>query len=157
MLVMRPNSAEYMDVQALEEQALIALVQAAATTAEASDAVVRSNGLSASQYNVLRILRVAGRNGLTRTEIAERMVTRDPDMTRLLKGLESKGLVETWRSETDARQYVSGITPRGRRILVELDPKVTHAAQRSLGHLPRRRLRDLITLLNELTSSGLDG
>jgi DNA-binding MarR family transcriptional regulator len=146
------SPARYMGVTVLEERALVALVQAAATAAEASDAVVRSEGLSPSQYNVLRILRSAGSNGLTRTDIAERMVTRDPDMTRLLWGLDSKGLVTTWRSTSDARQRVSGITNLGRSLLRELDPRVTEAVVRSVGHLPRRKLEDLVTLLDDLST-----
>ena len=149
---MPPSPADHMGVRVLEEQALIALVQASARGVAASDGVVRSHGLSPSQYNVLRILDVAGEEGLTRSEIAERMVTRDPDMTRLLKGLESKGMVTTWRCEADARQRMSAITPDGRSLLLELNPQVTGAAQRSLGHLSRRRLKQLIQLLTELSS-----
>lgn len=153
---MSSKPAEYMGVRVVEEQALIALVQASARAAAASDAVVRSHGLSPSQYNVLRILHVAGERGLTRSDIAERMVTREPDMTRLLNGLASKGLVSTWRSEVDARQRVSGITPRGQAVLRELNPQVTHAAQRSLGHLPQHRLEDLVRLLTEISSGATD-
>ncbi|MEQ9568861.1 MAG: MarR family transcriptional regulator [Longimicrobiales bacterium] len=153
---MPPKPAEHMDVRVLEEQALIALVQASARAATASDAVVRSRGLSPSQYNVLRILHVAGEEGLTRSEISERMVTRDPDMTRLLKGLESMGLVGTWRSEVDGRQRISAVTPSGAALLLELNPQVTRAAQRSLGHLSEQRLKDLIELLTELSSGASD-
>ena len=153
---MAPHPAEHMGVHVLEERALIALVEAGARAADASDAVVRAHGLSPSQYNVLRILDVAGPEGLTRTDIAERMVTRDPDMTRLIKGLEAKELVATWRSETDARQRVSAITGRGRSLLAELNPQVTSAAKRSLGHLPEGRLNDLVELLGELTSGTAD-
>lgn len=153
---MAMHTAAHMGVRVLEEQALIALVEASARAADASDAVVRSYGLSPSQYNVLRILDFAGEPGLTRSDITERMVTRDPDMTRLVKGLETKGLVTTWRSETDARQRVSAITPVGRTLLSELNPQVTRAAKRSLGHLPQRRLRDLVEILGELSSEGRD-
>ena len=140
-----------MGIRGLEERALIALVQAAAEAAAPSDAVVGASGLSPSQYNVLRILSKAGEDGFARTEIAERMVTRDPDMTRLLKGLESKGLVVSWRAEADARQRVSRITDQGASMLSVLNPQVRHAAKRSLGQLSRERLADLIDILRELS------
>ena len=149
---MLSNPAKHMDVRVLEEQALIALVQASGLAATASDGVVRSQGLSPSQYNVLRILSAAGEKGLTRSDIAGRMVTRDPDMTRLLKGLEAKGFVTTWRSGSDGRQRISAITRGGELLLRELNPLVTQAARRSLGHLPPERLLDLVQLLSEVTS-----
>ncbi|MDH4043416.1 MAG: MarR family transcriptional regulator [Gemmatimonadota bacterium] len=130
---------------------MIALVHAAAEAAAPSDAVVGAGGLSPSQYNVLRILSRAGEGGLTRTEIAERMVTRDPDMTRLLKGLESKKLVVSWRAEADARQRKSRVTDQGTALLRVLNPQVTRAAKRSLGRLRRERLAELIDILSDLS------
>ena len=148
---MAKTPADHMGIRGLEERALIALVEAASEAAAPSDAVVGGSGLSPSQYNVLRILSRAGEGGLTRTEIAERMVTRDPDMTRLLKGLESKGLVMSWRAEADARQRVSRITDQGTSMLSVLNPQVTRAVKRSLGRLRRERLAGLIDILRELS------
>lgn len=150
---MAVTAAVHMGVRGLEERALIALVRAAAEAAAPSDAVVGASGLSPSQYNVLRILSSAGEGGLRRTEIAERMVTRDPDMTRLLKGLESKGLVVSWRAEADARQRLSKITAQGTSMLSVLNPQVTRAVKRSLGRLRRERLADLIDILRELSET----
>src|SRR2546430_10114133 len=83
-----PTPAAAMAIRdSLEEEVLIALVRAAWLAGERSNAVTASAGLSPSQYNVLRILRAAGRAGLSCTEIGARMVTRDSDLTRLMSGL----------------------------------------------------------------------
>src|SRR5437588_12731112 len=89
-----PTPAAAMAIHdSLEEEVLIALVRAAWLAAERSTAITTAAGLSPSQYNVLRILRAAGRDGLSCTEIADRMVTRDSDLTRLISGVERDGLV----------------------------------------------------------------
>src|SRR3989454_4205269 len=92
-----PTPAAAMAIRdSLEEEVLIALVRAAWLAAERSNAVTAAAGLSPSQYNVLRILRAAGRGGrggLSCTEIGARMVTRDSDLTRLMSGLARAGLV----------------------------------------------------------------
>src|SRR5438445_13210075 len=88
-----PTPAAAMAIRdSLEEEVLIALVRTAWLAAEPSNAVTAAAGLSPSQYNILRILQAAGRSGLSRTEIGERMVTRDSDLTRLMSGLERDGL-----------------------------------------------------------------
>src|SRR2546421_8120239 len=80
-----PTPAAAMAIRdSLEEEVLIALVRDACLAAERSSAVTAAAGLSPSQYNVLRILRAAGREGLSCTEIGTRMVTRDSDLTRLM-------------------------------------------------------------------------
>ena len=84
-----PTPAAAMAIHdSLEEEVLIALIRAAWLAAERSNAVTATAGLSPSQYNVLRILRAAGRGGLSCTEIGTRMVTRDSDLTRLMSGLD---------------------------------------------------------------------
>src|SRR2546426_12491541 len=89
-----PTPAAAMAIRdSLEEEVLIALVRAAWLAAERSTAVTAAAGLSPSQYNVLRILRAAGRGGLSCTEIRARMVTRDSDLTRLMSGLGRAGIL----------------------------------------------------------------
>ena len=79
--------------------------------------VLRTADLSFPQYNVLRILRGAGSDGLPTGSIADRMVTRDPDLTRLLDRLESRRLVSRSRSSSDRRVIVAAVTEAGRRLL----------------------------------------
>src|SRR2546422_563465 len=131
----------------LEEEVLIALVRAAWLAAERSNAVTTAAGLSPSQYNVLRILRAAGRAGLSCTEIGARMVTRDSDLTRLMSGLARAGLVVRGTDATDRRRSTNRITAAGRALLRRLDRDVADAAKQSLGSLARTRLTALRDLL----------
>ena len=140
--------ADAMGVDAPEERVLIALVRAAWAASTRSNAVVRREGLSPSQYNVLRILRSAGDDGLSRSRIGERMVTREPDLTRILSGLSRLKAVRTRRSQVDRRSRVSLITEDGRRLLERLDDEVRRAAIGSLGGLSARQLRQLEGLLD---------
>lgn len=140
--------ADAMGVEVPEERVLIALVRAAWSASMLSDAIVRRAGLSPSQYNVLRILRCAGDEGLSRNGIGERMVTRDPDLTRILCGLVSIRAVRDRRSALDRRVRVSVITEYGRALLDRLDEEVRDAAIASLGGLGKADLKRLETLLD---------
>ena len=131
----------------LEEEVLIALVRAAWLAAERSNAVTAAAGLSPSQYNVLRILRAAGRGGLSCTEIGARMVTRDSDLTRLMSGLAGAGFVVRGTAADDRRRSTNRITAAGRALLNRLDRDVAGAAKQSLGSLGRTRLTTLRDLL----------
>jgi DNA-binding MarR family transcriptional regulator len=81
-------------------------------------------GITPAQYNVLRILRGAGADGHPRCEIAERMVERAPDVTRLVDRLEKEGLVIRERSDDDKRQSITRITEKGLRLLDAMQPSV---------------------------------
>jgi DNA-binding MarR family transcriptional regulator len=131
----------------LEERALIALVRAAWLAAERSNAVTAAEGLSPSQYNVLRILREAGGEGLSCNEIGERMVTRDSDLTRLMSGLAREGLVVRATDATDRRRSINRLTASGKGLLTRLDRHVSSAAKETMGHLGRARLTALVDLL----------
>jgi len=131
----------------LEEEVLIGLVRAAWLAAERSNAVTAAAGLSPSQYNVLRILRAAGRGGLSCTEIGARMVTRDSDLTRLMSGLERAGFVVRGTAADDRRRSTNRITTAGKALLNRLDRDVADAAKQTLGHLGRTRLTALRDLL----------
>src|SRR2546428_13077386 len=113
-----PTPAAAMAIRdSLEEEVLIALVRAAWLAAERSNAVTAAAGLSPSQYNVLRILRAAGRGGrggLSCTEIGARMGTRDSDLTRLMSGLARAGLVARGTHADDRRRRPNLITAAGR-------------------------------------------
>ena len=95
----------------------------------------------------LRILRAAGREGLSCTEIATRMVTRDSDLTRLMSGLARAGLVLRGTDADDRRRSTNRITTAGKALLRRLDGDVAEAAKQTLGHLGRTRLTALRDLL----------
>jgi DNA-binding MarR family transcriptional regulator len=108
--------------------------------------VLKTEDLSPNQYNVLRILR-GSPVGLPCGEIANRMITRDPDITRLLDRLEKRTLISRTRETRDRRMVMARITPGGLKLLARLDAPVEEAHRRQLGHLGRERLRDLRALL----------
>jgi DNA-binding MarR family transcriptional regulator len=108
--------------------------------------ILKAEDLSANQYNVLRILRGA-HDALPCGEIASRMITRDPDITRLLDRLEKRGLISRCRETKDRRMVMAGITPEGLKLLSRLDEPIEEAHRKRLGHLGRERLRTLTELL----------
>ena len=103
--------------------------------------------LTPTQYNALRILRGAGDEGASCTDVSDRMVTKDSDVTRLLDRLESRGLISRSREAADRRRVVARITDDGLRILAELDGPVAETHRRQLGHLGERQLAALGKLL----------
>src|SRR6266851_848951 len=109
--------------------------------------VLKTEDLSATQYNVLRILR-GSPEGLACGEIASRMITRDPDVTRLLDRLEKRGLISRRRESKDRRTVMARITADGLKLLTRLDEPVQSAHRKQLGHLGRQRLRALTELLS---------
>ena len=108
--------------------------------------VLKAEDLSATQYNVLRILRGAP-DGLACGEIADRMITRDPDITRLLDRLEKRRLISRCRETKDRRMVKVRIVPEGLKLLSRLDEPVQQIHRKQLGHLGRERLRQLADLL----------
>src|SRR5271166_2787894 len=109
--------------------------------------VLKTEDLSSTQYNVLRILR-GSPEGLPCGEIASRMITRDPDITRLLDRLEKRGLISRCRETKDRRMVMARITPEGLKLLGRLDVPVQVAHRKQLGHLGRERLAALTELLS---------
>jgi DNA-binding MarR family transcriptional regulator len=119
----------------------------------------KQHGISPTQYNVLRILRGAGAGcceggqldpaaeGLACREIGQRMITRDPDMTRLLDRLEERGLITRERDKKDRRVITTRITDNGLALLRELDQPVLDLHDRQLGHLGAKKLNQLCDLL----------
>jgi DNA-binding MarR family transcriptional regulator len=110
---------------------------------------LKGHGISAPQYNVLRILRGAGDDGLPCLQIAERVVTRVPDITRLLDRLEAAGFVRRTRSEHDGRVVLSRITESGLELLADLDQPLLAFHDAMLGHMTTEELSQLSHLLEK--------
>jgi DNA-binding MarR family transcriptional regulator len=106
-----------------------------------------AHGVSGPQYNVLRILRGVGGAGLPCLEIAAQMVTRMPDVTRLVDRLEGAGLVQRARTDRDRRVVLVKVTKAGLDLLARLDKPVLDLHRRLLGHLSRAELDALNRLL----------
>lgn len=115
--------------------------------------LLKQFGLSQTQYNALRILRGAGEEGLPCGEIGERMITHDPDVTRLLDRLEAKGWVQRSRHAKDRRVVTARITAEGKTLIDPMDEPISELMGRMLGHLNETRLRQLIDLLESARNS----
>src|ERR1700682_6287572 len=129
-----------------EEAAFLDLLRTTDMLSRGLLKVIKAEDLSATQYNVLRILR-GSPAGLLCGEIASRMITRDPDITRLLDRLEKRRLISRCRETRDRRMVMARITPEGLKLLARLDKPVQTAHRKQLGHLGRERLRALTELL----------
>ena len=106
----------------LEQEVYLSLLRTSSELSYAVDQFFRPFGITSSQYNVLRILRGAGTDGLCRNEISERMVTATPDMSRLLDRMEKAGWVTRERAADDRRQVSTYITKSGMELLERLEP-----------------------------------
>jgi DNA-binding MarR family transcriptional regulator len=126
----------FLNIQKTADQLMVEVAQA-----------LKPAELSPTQYNVLRILRAAGAEGLACGRIAQRMLTREPDMTRLLDRLEKRELIERSRDTVDRRVVRGFITQRGRELLAGLDRTMSDLHRRQLSHLGRQRLKTLTDLL----------
>jgi DNA-binding MarR family transcriptional regulator len=131
------------------QEALIALMRTVAIAKRPVVKVVEATGISLAQYNVLRILRGAGADGLPTLAIRERMVEEAAGITRLIDKLEAAGYVSRERSTPDRRLVVCRITKAGLALLSELDPAVTEADKAVLMVLNDEELDQLITLLDK--------
>lgn len=114
--------------------------------------LLKTEELSSTQYNVLRILRGAP-EGLLCGEVAARMISRDPDITRLLDRLEKRGLIARSRQQRDRRMVLARITEDGLALLERLDEPMQEVHRRQLGHLGRKLLRELTSLLTATRES----
>ncbi len=129
-----------------EEAAALDLLRTSDLLSRGPLQVLKTEDLSGTQYNVLRILRGAP-EGLPCGEIASRMITRDPDVTRLLDRLEKRGLISRCRETKDRRTVMTRIAPAGLKLLAGLDDPIREAHRKQLGHLGSKRLRTLAELL----------
>ena|SRR5688572_29444449 len=136
-----------------EQDAFLAIQRAADALMSDLGEVLKPAEVSPTQYNVLRILRGAEAGceaGLACGEIAGRMITREPDMTRLLDRLERRGLIARSRSTEDRRVVRARITPAGLKLLAGLDGPVRDAHGRQFAHVPAAKLRQLTKLLSDV-------
>ncbi len=134
----------------LPARAFVSILHTADLLARGAEDLLKSAGLSMPQYNILRILRGAGKAGLGCSGIAHSLISRDPDMTRLLDRMESKGWIARSREEDDRRIVKTRITEEGLRILAGLDEPVRYLHARQFAHFPEGKLRQLVLLLEQV-------
>jgi DNA-binding MarR family transcriptional regulator len=131
----------------LEEEALLNLLRTSDCLNRAFHLKTRTWGVTSTQYNVLRILRGAQPNGLTCAAIGSRMITAEPDITRLLKRLKALKLIRQKRDSQDRRVVRTVISEAGLALLGEMDPAILSLPGELLGHLERAELEELVRLL----------
>jgi len=136
-----------------EAEAYLSLLRTTDALQTQVEAQLKEFGLTGTQYNALRILRGAGPEGLACREIGERMITRDPDITRLLDRLEDRGFVQRTRAKHDRRVIYGKITAAGLKLLREMDVPLEKFGREMLRHVGQEKLKQLIELL-ELVRAG---
>jgi DNA-binding MarR family transcriptional regulator len=131
-------------------EALLSVLRTAALLEHQLNEILRPYGVTALQYNVLRILRGAGAKGLCGREIAERVVSKVPDVSRLLDRMEGMQLLRRERDATDRRHVTARITPKGLRVLDEASPMLEAFERERFGHLDAERLQHIIDGLADI-------
>ena len=139
--------------KSLEEEVILNIARTAEYLGSSLAGVLKAANLTLTQYNVLRILRGAGAEGLSCSEISERMVTKESDITRLLDRIESQGLISRERPANNRRLVIASITDEGLRVLAELDAPVDENNQRLVGHLGKEKLKTLNELLEAVRNT----
>jgi DNA-binding MarR family transcriptional regulator len=138
----------------LQHEAYLSVVRTTSALTDRVEDLLKPYGISGTQYNVLRILRGAGDDGLCRNALRDRMLTRMPDMTRLLDRMEEAGLVTRTRERDDRRMVLTRITARGRDLLARLDDPMNELHRSQLARLNKEQLRTLIDLLSLVREGG---
>jgi DNA-binding MarR family transcriptional regulator len=130
--------------ESVEQEVYLSLLRTASEMSHAAEQAFRPFGITSTQYNVLRILRGVGAEGLCRNEIAARMVTAVPDVSRLLDRLEKAGLVKRERATEDRRQVSTFITRPGLALLSSLEATVRQFTTGMFAGIPRTDLDALL-------------
>jgi DNA-binding MarR family transcriptional regulator len=133
----------------IEEEAFLNLMRTSDCLHRAFQRKIRPWGITSTQYNVLRILRGAQPQGLTCSAIGDRMITADPDITRLLARMKTLKLIRQQRDKNDRRVVWTQISPTGLDLLSRMDAEITQIPRDLLGHLDPDDLQQLIRLLEE--------
>jgi DNA-binding MarR family transcriptional regulator len=134
----------------IPDRAFIGLQKAADKLAVQAEQLVKASGLTGAQYNVLRILRGAEPDGLACSTISERMISHDPDMTRLLDRMEKRDLITRQRQTDDRRVVKTRITSGGLELLKQLDHPIRELHKKQFAHIANARVKELAELLEEI-------
>lgn len=132
------------------QEAGIALLLAADSLRSHFERILEPYGITTQQYNILRILRGAGKDGLPTMEIGERLIEKYPGLTRLIDRLEKKKLVLRERCATDRRQVFCKITKDGLLLLSRVEATITKMENHRLDVLPAAEQKTLMALLQKI-------
>jgi DNA-binding MarR family transcriptional regulator len=147
MAALKHEIAQESPFSSAEEETLLNLMRTADCLQRAVQRKTRDWGITSTQYNVLRILRGAHPQGLTCTSIGDRMITAEPDITRLLARMKALKLIKQQRDKKDGRVVWTQISTAGLELLGRMDAEITQAPKDLLGHLDREDLAELTRLL----------
>lgn len=147
MVSLKREIAQELPFSSKEEESLLNLLRTSDSVQRAFQLKTRKWGVTSTQYNVLRILRGAHPHGLTCSAIGDRMITAEPDITRLLARLKALKLIRQRRDQHDRRAVCTHISAAGLALLSEMDPVILQAPRELLGHLSGAELIELIRLL----------
>ena len=134
----------------LEEEAFLNLARTYEHLSGRIAELLKSYQLTTTQYNMLRILRGAGEEGVTCSQATERMLSPDPDITRLLDRMEAQGLIRRGRSREDRRVVITRITERGLELTNRIAEPLDQLFQRYVGRAGQEALQALIGTLEAL-------
>jgi DNA-binding MarR family transcriptional regulator len=135
------------------EEAAVSLLRTVAVLSQSMEDFLKKHDLTRTQYNVLRILRGAGEVGWSCKEIGERLVQREPDITRLLGRLEKRGLISRRRDPVDQRSVLSRITQRGLSLLETLQPELSRMSRDQFRTVNEDELEKLLVTLDKIRAA----
>jgi DNA-binding MarR family transcriptional regulator len=150
---MEPDKKPPENFRSREQQATLGLLRTADAVKRSLAQVIEPHGITPQQYNVLRILRGAGPDGLPTLTIGERMIEQTPGVTRLIDRLERKGLVARTPCAKDRRRVFCRMTPKGLDLLKELDDPINRWDAQAVSVLPPSELDLLVDLLDRIRAS----
>lgn len=137
----------------VRHEAVLGLLKTTDLVRRIISGVVESADITMQQYNVLRILRGADGKPLPTLEIRSRMIEQTPGITRLLDKLEVRGWVTRDRCQEDRRLVLCSITPRGKKLVDDLDAPIDELYNELLGHVPEHEVKTLVRALDKLRAS----
>ena len=153
MVKLKDELKQNLPFRSREQEAYLSLLRTADSLRSNVEGKLNEFGLTGTQYNALRILRGAGAEGLPCNEIGDRMITHDPDVTRLLNRLETRGFVTRMRGKADRRVIYGKITAAGLKLLRQMDEPVEKYGKEILKHVSQEKLQALIDLLELVRTS----
>jgi len=156
MAALKHEIAQERPFSSIEEEALLNLMRTSDCLHRTFQRRTRDWGITSTQYNVLRILRGSQPQGLTCSSIGDRMITAEPDITRLLARMKTLKLIKQQRDKNDGRVVWTQISAAGLELLGKMDPEITRAPKELLGHMDLKDVAELTRLLELARKNCLD-
>jgi len=134
-------------------EAMLSILRTATILEHEQNEALKPYGVTSTQYNVLRILRGAGENGLCGREIGERLISKVPDVSRLLDRMDEVGLLTRERDPEDRRHVTARISTKGRKVLTDATPALRAVEQKRFRNVGSDVAASLISGLEAIRNS----